>query len=276
MQSGQKLSNSPAALVASVWRERHLIAQFVRRDVISRYQGSLLGVAWSLFQPIAMLIVYTFVFSVIFKAKWNLAGEQGRGEFAIILFAGLIVHAVIAETITRAPGLIPANANLVKKVVFPLEILVIVTFLTATFHALVSFVVLVLALVVTGMGVSWTIIFAPLVYLPFSLVALGFGWFLASIGAYVRDIGQVVGILSSILLFLAPVFYPITFIPERYRDWFLLNPITFVVEQMRDIAIFGRLPDFAGLAAYGGVALAICWLGFAWFQKTRRGFADVL
>jgi|SRR5215831_14448424 len=266
---------SPRALFASLWGNRELIIQLTRREVLSRYRGSILGLAWSLFNPLLMLAVYTFVFSVVFKARWGL-GDESKTDFAIVLFVGLIIHGLFAECVNRAPGLILANVNYVKKVVFPIEILPWVAAGSALFHSAVSIVVLLAAQLVFEHALAWTVIFLPAVVAPLLLATMGLAWFLSSIGVYVRDIGQTIGIFTTVLLFLSPVFYPVDALPENYRILLLLNPLTFVIGDARRVLIWGQAPDWAGLALYSATSFVVAWLGFWWFQRTRRGFADVV
>ena len=267
------------ALVATVWRQRQLVAQMTRREVAGRYRGSALGLTWSFLNPLLMLAVYTFVFSVVFKARWGTgaqAEEGGRAMFAVVLFVGMIVHGLFAEVLNRSPALIVGNVNFVKKVVFPLEILPIVAMGAALFHSLVSFSVL-LAVYAGLYGVPpWTAVFAPLVILPLVLLTLGVSWFLASLGVFLRDVGQTTGIITTVMMFLSPVFFPISALPEAIRPWIMLNPLTFIIEQMRNVLIWGHPPHWGFLGLYTLGAIAFAWLGYAWFQKTRKGFADVL
>lgn len=259
-----------------MWRNRKLIAQMTRREVVGRYKGSTLGLAWSFFNPIFMLAVYTFVFSVVFKARWGLGEEESKTQFAVVLFVGMIVHGLFAEVINRAPGLILSNVNYVKKVVFPLEILPVISMGAALFHSLVSLGVLLVAFALFNGYLHWTAILAPLVVLPLVIFTLGLAWILASLGVFLRDVGQTVGIITTVMLFLAPVFYPMTSLPDEMRLWIMANPLTFIIEQAREVLIWGRLPNWAGLGIYTLAATAAAWVGYAWFQKTRKGFADVL
>jgi lipopolysaccharide transport system permease protein len=269
-------SVSVMALIDSLWRNRQLIAQMTRREVVGRYRGSVMGLAWSFFNPILLLAVYTFVFSVVFKSRWGGDGDETRTQFAVVLFAGMIVHALLAEVLNRAPGLILSNANYVRKVVFPLEILPVVSLGAALFHSLISLGVLLLAFIVFNGYLHWTAILAPVVLLPLAILSLGFAWMLASLGVFLRDVGQVIGLVTTVMLFLAPVFYPITALPSHIRPWLMANPLTFIIEQARDVLIWGRMPDWIGLGAFTLLAVAVAWLGYAWFQRTRKGFADVL
>jgi lipopolysaccharide transport system permease protein len=269
----------PTSLVAlgkSLWHHRQLIGQMTTREVVGRYKGSVMGLVWSFFNPVFMLTVYTFVFSVIFKSRWGVGGEESKTQFAVVLFVGMIVHSLFAEVLNRAPGLILGNVNYVKKVVFPIEILPVIAMGAALFHSLISLGVLLAAFVLFNGYLQWTAIFTPLVILPMLILTLGLAWMLASLGVFLRDVGQTISIITTVMLFLAPVFYPITALPEEMRPWLIANPLTFIIEQMREVLIWGHLPNWLGLGAYTLVATVIAWAGYAWFQKTRKGFADVL
>ena len=268
----------PASLTAmlnGLWGNRELITQMTRREVVGRYKGSVMGLLWSFLNPVFMLVVYSFVFSVVFKARWSGDGES-HTQFAVILFAGMTVHALFAEVLNRAPGIILGNVNYVKKVVFPLEILVVVSLGAALFHSLVSLLVLLVTFAMLNGFIHWTAIFAPLVLLPLMMMSLGFGWILSSLGVFVRDIGQLIGVFTTALLFLSPVFFPVSALPESFQPWLNLNPLTFIIEQSREVLIWGHLPDWKGLMLYCIGAGIFSWFGFFWFQKTRKGFADVL
>lgn len=268
-------SISPRALLRSLRVHRDLMHNLIRREVVGRYRGSVLGLLWSFFNPVLMLATYTFVFSVVFKARW-LAGSDSRTEFALVLFAGLMLYNFFAECVTRAPGVILTNTNYVKKVVFPLEVLPVVIMGSAFFHFLVSlFVWLIFYLIFFGLPPPSGVLLVILLF-PFILMTLGLSWFLASIGVYLRDVSQVITLATSALMFLSPIFYPITALPEDYRWLLQINPLTFIIEQARDVMIWGNGPDWSGLALYTLLAAMIAWGGFAWFQKTRKGFADVL
>lgn len=267
---------TPAALIESACRHRGLLAALARRDVLGRYRGSVLGLAWSLATPVLMLLVYTFVFGVVFQARWSAGAAASQAEFALVLFVGMMVFGLFSEVLLRAPTLIVGNVNYVKKVVFPLEILPPMVLSAALFHLAVSLAVWLAAhLALVGLPPP-TALLLPLVVLPVMLLALGLGWLVAALGVYLRDVGQVITVLVTALLFLAPVFYPLKAVPEVARAWFYLNPLTLPIEMARDVLYWGKVPH-PGLWALtllaGG---AVAWAGFAWFQKTRKGFADVL
>ncbi|MBK6618478.1 MAG: ABC transporter permease [Nitrosomonas sp.] len=264
------------ALSKSLWHNRRLIEQMIRREVVGRYKGSVMGLTWSFFNPVLMLTVYTFVFSVVFKARWGIGDEESKTQFAVVLFVGMIVHGLFSEVLNRAPGLILSNVNYVKKVVFPLEILPAISMGAALFHSLVSLGVLLIAFVLFNGYLHWTAVFTPLVLLPLIILTLGLAWILASLGVFLRDVGQAIGIVTTVMLFLAPVFYPVTALPEAIQPWLMANPLTFIIEQARAVLIWGKLPDWTGLGIYTAIAIVVAWAGYAWFQKTRKGFADVL
>ena len=268
-------SASPVGAVRSLWTNRQLIARMGQREIIGRYKGSAMGLAWSFITPLFMLAIYTFVFSVVFQARWG-TSEESKTQFAVVLFAGLIVHTLFSDVINRAPQLVLGNVNYVKKVVFPLEILPVVQLLSATFHALVSVAVLIAAQLVFQGSLPITALLLPVVLLPFLLLTLGLAWWLASLGVFVRDVGQTISLVTSVMLFMSPVFFPVQSLPPALQPWMHLNPLTFVIEQVREVVVWGRLPDWQGLAVYSLASIATAWLGFAWFQKTRKGFADVL
>jgi len=222
-----------------------------------------------------MLAVYMFVFGVVFEMKWGIEQETDV-KFAILLFSGLVVHGLLAECLVRGPGLIVRNQHFVKKIVFPLEILPIVSVCVALFHTLVGIVILVLAILITNFALPATIWFLPVVLFPIIVLALGMSWFLASLGVFLRDISQVVGILATVLLFLSPIFYPISAVPENLQAYLYLNPLTLIIGELRSVMIFGVTPDWLSLALYLVFAYSFMSLSIWWFQRTRNAFADVL
>lgn len=275
MNAHQPPSPTPAAMFMSLWHNRLLIWQMTRREIAARYRGSVIGLAWSFINPLLMLVVYTFVFSVVFKARWGVE-EESRTDFAILLFAGMIVFGLFAEMINHAPGQIVANANYVKKVVFPLEILSWVSLGTVLFHSLVSLTVLLLAQLILNVSLPWTVVLFPLVLLPLIFASLGGTWFLAALGVYVRDIGQITTVFTTVLMFMSAVFYPISALPEDYQAWLRLNPLVHIITESRKVLILGSMPDWTWLGISLLMGLTIAFAGFWWFQKARKGFADVL
>lgn len=269
-------SGSPWAMVKTVWQYRALISQMTVREVVGRYRGSFLGLAWSFFNPLLMLSVYTFVFTSVFHSRWSGAAAADKASFAIMLFIGMIVYAIFADNVNRAPTLITTNTSYVKRVVFPLEILPLVGMGASIFHTLVSLLVWLLAYILLVGVPHVTALLLPLIILPFIVGTLGASWFLASIGVFMRDVNQTIGILTTALMFLAPVFYSIDSVPAQFKPVIMANPATFIIEQARTVLVWGQMPNWIGLGVYSLVSVFFAWAGFWWFQRTRKGFSDVL
>lgn len=274
MTSTYRLAD-PLSPYRSLTRHFNLIVQLARRDVADRYRGSLVGLFWSFVNPLFMLLIYTFVFGVIFKARWN-AQTGGHFAFALVLFAGLNINSLFAECANRAPTLIVSNTNFVKKVVFPLEILSWSVVGAALFHLLISTIALLtISLLVKG-SIPWTVVFLPIIVAVFLPFVAGTVWLLASLGVFLRDLKQAIVIITTSLMFLAPVLYPKELVPEQYRTLLYLNPLTIIVEASQDVLIWGKPPVWSLLAIYALASVLFAWASFVWFQRTRKGFADVL
>lgn len=271
----QNFSTSPVEMVVSFWRNRALIKALTKREILGRYRGSTLGMFWSFCNPILMLGVYTFVFSVVFNARWGASGGS-KTEYALVLFAGLIIFGLFSDCVGRAPGLILSNVNYVKKVVFPLEILPWVNLGAALFHGFVSLLVWLLFYGVFIGTPKLTVLLLPLVILPLLIFSMGISWALASLGVYLRDISQIIGVVITMLMFLSGIFYSVSSLPVDYQDMMKMNPLVPIIEQARVILVWGGEPNYLLLLSYFGGAFVFACLGFAWFQKTRKGFADVL
>ena len=271
----QDFSASPREMFASFWRNRQLIKVLVEREVIGRYKGSYMGILWSFFNPILSLLVYTFVFSVVFKARWGV-GNDSKAEFALVLFVGLVVFNFFSECVGRAPSLIVGNANYVKKIVFPLEILPMVSLGSALFHFLISLSVWFIFYVLFFGIPNLSVILFPIIILPLVFLTLGISFAVAALGTYLRDVSQIIGVLLMALMFLSPIFFPLSAIPDQYQKYLVFNLITPSIEYMRDVLIWGKFPDLALYFIYLCVCYIVANIGFAWFQRTRKGFADVL
>jgi lipopolysaccharide transport system permease protein len=266
---------SPVVMITALWSNRSLIWLLAKREVSMRVRGSTLGILWLFLVPLAMLGVYTFAFGIVFRTRWSDA-DTSPGQYSLLLFIGLLLFNIFAETTNRAPGLLLENTSYVKKVVFPLEILPVVALVVSLCNFAFG-----LALLCVFYGFVFglpplTIFLFPLVLVPLCLLTLGLTWLLASLGVFLRDVRQLVGVAVTMLMFLSPVFYPVTAVPERFRAILYLNPLTIVLEQSRELVFFGHRLDWK-LWAISVIATAIiAWLGFAWFSATRRGFADVV
>lgn len=267
---------APRQLIASVNTHHQLLLKLIWRDVVGRYRGSLIGLLWSFVTPLIMLAVYTFVFTYVFQARWNVGENEPRALFALVLFSGLMLHGLLAEVLNRSPSIIINNVNYVKKVVFPLELLPIVILGAALFHFAINVGVMLLAMLLMGMPLHATILLYPLVVLPLIPLTLGLGWGLAALGVFVRDIGQLTGIITTILLFLSPIFFPLDALPPLLQKLLVLNPLTIIIENARNVLLWGEMPNWGALMMYSVVSLVVFLVGFVGFQALRKGFADVL
>lgn len=265
---------SPLAVFTTGWEHRHLILAFAGREIMRKYRGSLLGWLWSLFTPLLVLLVYTFVFTVIFAVR----SDAGASSIAypLLLLVGLIVFRVTAECLSRGPKLLIANAVYVRRTVFPIETLSWIMVVELSFDFAVSAaLLLVLHLAFEGIP-PWTVLLWPLVLLPLAIGLLSLLWFLSALGAYVRDVAIVMPTIMPLIMFGSPVFYPLDAVPEPYGDWMYLNPMTFYIEASRDLLLRGTIPDAGAWLGYSLLSLVAAWLALAFFRHTREGFADVL
>ena len=266
-----------------LWHYRLLVGQLVRRDVLGRYRGSLLGVGWSFLQPLFMLTVYSLVFGLVFKARWPQAGVTladgklaGGLQFSTILFVGLLLHGFMAECLGRATGLIAAHSQYVKKLVFPLEILPWTVIGSALLHLGVGIILLIGTAWISFGHVPVTAIALPVIIAPFVVMMAGVMWGLAALGVFLRDIGQMMGVVITSALFLSPVFFPRDNLPPLMGHLIDLNPLSLIVEQSRRALLWGQWPDFMALGEYLAVALVVAWAGYYVFARLRGAFADVI
>ncbi|MCB0208250.1 MAG: ABC transporter permease [Anaerolineae bacterium] len=263
-------------MIQNFWVHRALIHQLTKREILERYQGSYLGLVWSFITPLAMLAVYTIVFSVIFKSRWENTVTGSRAEVAMIIFTGLIAFEVFNETMLTAPRLVVSRANYVKKVVFPLEILSISKMGSTLTNSLFSLLILLIGTTIFMGGFSWMIIFLPLMYIPLILLCLGLSWFLASLGVFIRDIAHLLGVIVRILFFLTPIFYPASIVPPQLGILLHLNPLTFIINHFRRVILWGQMPDWGEYLVVSMGAFIIYLFGYIWFMKSKKTFADVI
>lgn len=265
----------PLYIPGSIVEHRFVIGQLAKREILGRYRGTVLGLLWSLVTPLLLLAVYTFVFGTILQVRW-VSQSGGNAEFAAILFSGMLVHGILAECLTQASTLIVANPQYVKKVVFPLEALPWVTVISAFFQGVISTGILLAYLFFVQGGIPWTAVLFPIPLFVLAFVCIAAGWLISATAVYLKDIAQMMGLLSTVLFFMAPILYPKTALPVEFQNLLYLNPLTYIIEQFRAVVLWGQLPNWNGLALYGIASVAVAWMSLAWFQKTRKGFADVL
>lgn len=262
----------------SLYRHRSLIATLVRKELAGRFAGSVFGLLWFLITPATQIIIYTLVFGIVFQAKlpFRASAESSHQQFGVYLFSGLLIFTLLSEIVTRSPTLIISNPNFVKKVIFPIEILPVVTVLCALVNAGISFLLLVAALLLVMGTVSPFILFYPVCVLIMVPMLLGLSWFMAALGTFVRDIAQMVGLLLTVLMFVSPIFTPVTAFPDWLRLPILFNPVSLPVSFAHQALFQGAWPDPVLMAVYVAASLLVMALGWMFFQRTRGGFADVL
>lgn len=265
----------PRLLLENLYAHRRLIARMTRRQLAARYRGSMLGCFWSLSHPLMMLAVYTFVFGIVFRTRWGLETDS-TGSFAVIMFCGMAVFNIFSETVNASARVVTDNANFVKKVVFPLEILPIVQLLSTLVLGMIWFGLVLAGALALGLPLSWTFLLLPFVLLPLALCTLGVSYFTASITVYCRDMPHLTGIATQILFFLTPVFYPAHLVPGSLRWVLHINPLTGFVTQAREVLLFGIVPDWRVYVLLLALSWTVCHVGLVWFLKTKKGFADVL
>jgi lipopolysaccharide transport system permease protein len=242
--------------------------------VLARYRGSALGVVWAVLTPLVLIAVFTFLFAGVFRARFTESGSPW--EYALYLFCGLLPWTAFAESVQQSSGVVVAHANLVKRVVFPLEVLPVAQALAALAGQAFGTAALLLAALVAGGGLHASLVWLPVLVVPQLLLTLGASWFAASLGVFVRDTAQALGLLLMAWMYLTPIIYPERLVPERFRAALELNPFTPLVRGYRRVVLEGAPPDLAGLAYVAAVGLAAFFLGYWWFARTRKNFADVI
>jgi lipopolysaccharide transport system permease protein len=255
-----------------MYSHRYLLGQLIKRDVLLRYRGAMFGVLWIFLSPLLMLAIFAFVFGQIFQARWP---EQTDGmPFWLMLYAGLIVFNVFGEAVSRAPTAVRAYPAYVKKIIFPVEILPLVPVGAGLVHAAFNFLILVAALAWTG-HLSASILLFPLLLVPVLLLAVGLSWFLAAWGVFIKDMTQIVPLFVQMLLFLSPVFYPVSAVPPMLQPLYEFNPLGAVIEATRAAVLDQPIAWPAWFAALV-IGIATTVLSFTFFNHARDEFADAL
>lgn len=267
---------NPFHLSRNIWHRRELIRQFTLREIQGRYQGSLFGILWSFATPLIQLLIYTFVFGIVFKARWDQAQSDSLGQFALVVFCGLTTFNIFSDCIYRSSHLIISVPNYVKKVVFPLEILPISVFFTALFHGVISLSIVLVANILVNHTLQWTLLLLPLIILPLIFLTLGLSWLLASLGVFFRDISYIVTLIMQVLFFTSAIFYPLKSIPPPYQAVIQLNPMLPIIEDFRRVILWGKPPSWVDFTLWLLATGTFMLLGYAWFMKTKKGFADVI
>lgn len=285
MRPSPALERSPArkgdartpiiAPLAGLWRNRFLIVEMTRREVHRRYRGSVFGLLWYVFTPLILIAIYTVVFREIFGARWT-TNSESVGEFGVFMFAGLIVFTMFSDCFGKSSGLVIERSSYLKHVVFPAEVVAYVACGSVLVYFLASFLVLILALALLRIPIGPTILLTPCLLVPFVFLNLGISWFMAALGVFIRDLQQIAALITTILLFLSPVFYPVTAVPERYRVIVAYNPLGFIVDEFRTLVVGMGPPNWWGMAILSVASYGIAWAGLAFFRRLRPLFAEVL
>ena len=267
----------PLRAVRNLWSHSDLAWQLAQREIASRYRAARLGLLWSVLTPLALLAIYTFVFSVVMRIRWGDDPDESRGEFALAMFCGLLVYNVFSEVMVRAPGLIVGSPNYVKKLVFPLEVFVVSILVSALINMLISLGVWFVGwMLIMRTWPNLTSLWVPLAMIPVCLTSLGLGWLVASLGVFIRDMGHAVLLFVQMLFFMTPIFYKTERVPESFRFILYINPLTHSIEDVRNALMWGKPPEWIWLGAATLGSLLLAQFGYAFFMKSKRAFADVV
>jgi lipopolysaccharide transport system permease protein len=267
----------PVQIIGHLWQHRNLIRLLSRRELQASYRGAMLGIGWTIIQPLMMLCVYTFVFAVIFKGRWGVGGaDESRVTFALVLFLGLITFRIISEMMNSSAQLVVSNSAFVKKVLFPLEILPVVRLIRILIDVLISLLVLAAGVLIFRQPIHPGAWLLPVIWLPVIVLSLAVGYILAALGVFIRDVGQLAGILTTLLFFTSAIFYPIDVVPAPYQVLFRMNPIAVFVDFSRNAVFYGVMPDWIYYAVWLGAAVLMWMLGYSFFMASRRAFSDVV
>jgi len=269
----QTATQDPRGLV-ELWLQRHLLGLMVKRDCLGRYKGSLLGLLWPLINPFGHLLLYTFLFSVVLKVKFGTSGSTSN--FALYLMAGLLPWGAFAEALARSSTVILEHPNLVKRVVFPLQILPLVTVLSALVTEAIAFVILLVGALIYNHGLHVSLVYLPLIITSQVLLTAGISWFVASLSVYVRDIRHLMALGLSAWMYGTPIVYPATALPEQIQFILWLNPMAGIVMDYRRVVLEGLAPDWQHYGVYTAMAIIVCIIGFNFFEATKKSFADVM
>lgn len=263
---------NPWRIFFDTWRHRYLLGQLIKRDVLLRYRGAMFGLLWIFLSPLLMLTIFAFIFGQVFQTRWP--QQNGDLPFWLLLFSGLITFNIFAEAVSRSPASVRGYPSFVKKIIFPVQILPVVPLGAGLIHAAFNFLILLVALAWVG-RLHFQILLFPLLLLPVLLLALGFSWFMAAWGVFIKDMSQILPMFLQMLMFLSPVFYPVSAVPAALRPLYQYNPLGVVIEATRAV-VSGQPVEWSAWGIALGFCLGGAILGHAFFQHSREEFADVL
>ncbi len=262
-------------MLKTLYHNSYLLKQLVKKDIQQKYQGSVLGVLWTFIVPILMLVIYTFIFSEVFQAKWDI-DTSDKYQFAMVLFCGLCAFNLVGEVMNRSTVLIASNTNYVKKVIFPLEMLPVVITLSSLFTCVISFVILIAAKLILYHNVSKTLYMIFPMFIPLVILAVGLSLLISAISVYLKDVGNAISVIVTILMYLSPVFFPLSAVPENFRGICEINPMTYIIENFRNVVLYGEMINWKYYGISCLVAIAFYLIGKTVFMRAKEGFADVL
>ena len=262
-------------MLKTLYKNKYLLWQLIKKDIQQRYQGSVLGILWSFIVPILMLVIYTFIFSEVFQAKWDI-DTSDKYQFALVLFCGLSAFNLVGEVMNRSTALIAINTNYVKKVIFPLEMLPVVITMSALFNCCISFLILIVAKLVLYQNISATLYMIFLLFVPLIVMAVGLGLFISAISVYLKDVGNAISVIVTVLMYLSPVFFPLSSVPENFQSVCVANPMTYIIENFRNVVLYGECINWQYFGTSCLTAIIIYAIGRIVFARAKEGFADVL
>lgn len=270
-QDGRRLVWRP---LRELPRRHELVRSLARKELAAKYRGSALGFVWAMLTPAVMIAIYTFIFAGLFKARF---GAQGTAwDYALYLFCGLLPWTAFQESAQGAANVIVNHANLVKRVVFPLEALPLSQVLAAHATQMFGTLALIIATLIIRRELHATLLWLPVLIVPQIIFILGASWFVAALGVFLRDTAQVVALALVAWFFLTPIIYPEEVVPPRFRQIVALNPFAPLVRSYRRVVLEGASPDFKGMLYFAAVAVVVFLVGYWWFAKSRKNFADVI
>lgn len=262
-------------MVKTIYKNAYLFRQLIKKDIEDKYKGSILGMLWSFLVPILMLIIYTFVFSEVFQAKWDI-DTSNKYQFALVLFCGLSAFNLMSEVMNRATTLIASHVNYVKKVIFPLELLPVVITFSALFNCLISFVILIVVNWGLNGEISSTLYQFIFALIPLIMLAIGLGLLISAMSVYLKDIGNAISVIVTILMYLSPVFFPLSSVPDDFKGMCEVNPMTYIIENFRRVTLYNENLDWKFWGISFVMALVVYFIGNVVFMRAKEGFADVL
>jgi lipopolysaccharide transport system permease protein len=265
----------PARMVAGLWGRRDLIWQFTHRAIELRHRGSRLGAFWALLNPLSMLALYFFIFGYIYDTRFGQLAGETKYDFSLALFLGLSLFHVFTETLSAAPSVILTNPNFVKKVVFPLEVLPVAQLGAAAFHLSVSVGLVLFGSIFGTAGLTWSVLWLPVLVLPLFMLSLGIGWLLSAVGVFLRDIGQITPFAATMLLFASAVMYPPSKIPAGF-EWLRYNPLLQIVDLARRVVLWHEPIAWDKLGYIYACAIVVFAVGATFFALLRKSFAEVI